>query len=141
LPRARAKRISYRTIFAETDWRNLANASVPESLNYPNDGQGKDKDSVGLYQQRARWWGTTMGSMDPYIATTRFLDRMLQNAPSWFTTDEAEVAQMVQGSQYDGVTIDPVTRKPYPFAQNYRDRDAQTAAMERDLSYYGNGGK
>lgn len=79
--------------------------------------------------------------MDPYIATTRFLDRMLQNAPGWFTTDEAEVAQMVQGSQFDGVTIDPKTGKPYPYAANYRQRDAQTAAMEKDPLFYTNGGR
>jgi hypothetical protein len=119
----------------------LANSGVPESLEYPNDGLGKDKDSVGLYQQRARWWGSTQGSMDSYIATTRFLTEMLVSAPSWFTLDEAEVCQMVQRSQYDGVTIDPSTGKPYAFAANYRDRDAQTLALEKDPEFFTNGGK
>lgn len=47
---ARAKRICYRTVWTESDWRNLANPSVPESLLVlPNDGNGTDKDSTGLY--------------------------------------------------------------------------------------------
>lgn len=41
----------------ESSLRNLANARVPESLRYPNEGLGSDHDSVGLFQQRnfAEW--------------------------------------------------------------------------------------
>jgi hypothetical protein len=137
----KAKRILYRTIFAESDWRNLANASVPESLQYPNDGLGKDLDSVGLLQQRARWWSTTQGSMDPYIAATRFLEQMLVKVPAWMSLEDWDVAQRVQQSQFDGVTINPQTGKPYPYAQNYKDREVQTLAMEKTLRYYTDGGK
>ncbi len=141
IPRAKAKRILYRTIFAETNWRNLANEMVPESLTYPNDGLGNSADSVGLLQQRGTWWGTTQGSMDPYIATTRFLVRMLENAPDWMKLQDWDVAQKVQGSQYDGIRIDPKTGKPYPYAQNYKDREVQTLALEKDHRYFTNGGR
>lgn len=139
--RRKAKRICYRTVFAECDWWNLANASVPESLLYPHDdGLGKDKDSVGLYQQRALWWGDTKGSMDPFTATQRFLAVMVRNTPGWFVGDESTTCQNTQGSQFDGITIDPKTGKPYPFAQNYREEQNRVDAMELDLSYFGNGG-
>jgi len=42
---------------AESGLRNLANAAVPDSLRFPNDGLSPDHDSVGLFQQRnfAEW--------------------------------------------------------------------------------------
>lgn len=138
----KAKRVTYRTIWAESDWRNLANRSVPESINIvPNDGYGRDLDSTGLYQQRARWWGSVAGSMDPYTATTRFLERMLTNSPDWLTVNESTTAQRVQQSQFDGIKINPATGKPYPFAQNYQDRQAQTDALDADLLFFQHGGK
>jgi len=42
----------------------LANKGIPESYNYPHDGEGKDHDSVGIFQQRAGW-GTVKDRMDP----------------------------------------------------------------------------
>ena len=136
----KAKRICYRTVWTECDWRNWANPTVPGSETFlPNDGFPKtySEDSVGLYQQRAKWWGSTEGSMSPYTATGRFLAAMLRDAPDWFTTtDEAVVCQKVQRSQFDGVTVNPATGKPYVFAQNYRDRTAQTLALEGDLLYF-----
>lgn len=141
----KAKRICYRTVFTESDWWNYANPSVEGSIEIlPNDGyppKGGDLDSVGLYQQRARWWGTTEGSMNPYVATGRFLATMVGNTPGWFVTDESTVCQNTQGSQFNGVKINPATGKPYPFAQNYKDRQVQTDAMDLDLLYYTNGGK
>jgi hypothetical protein len=135
-----AKRVCYRTIWTECDWNNYANKSVAGSIDcVPNDGypiHGGDLDSVGLYQQRSRWWGDTPGSMDPFVATHRFLERMLVNAPDWLTLDESTICQRVQQSQFDGVTIDKRTGKPYPYAQNYRDRDAQTDALEADLVFF-----
>lgn len=40
---------------AESQLRNLANETVPESLELENDGVGADHDSVGVFQQRAGW--------------------------------------------------------------------------------------
>lgn len=133
----KAKRICYRTVWTESDWRNLANPSVPESLLVvPNDGFGRDLDSTGLYQQRARWWGTVVGSMDPFTATVRFLSVMIINSPLWFTEDESTTCQWVQQSSFDGVKINPATGKPYPFAANYKDRQAQTDALAADVLYF-----
>lgn len=155
--RHKAKRISHRTIFTECDWWLLANRSVPDSMNMANDSQvrkangelvgyGKDLNSVGLYQQRAQWWGDTAGSMDPYTSTIRFWEHTLMNTPDWFTraaTDdgEAEVCQRTQGSQFDGRTINPATGQPYPYAQNYKDRQSQTDAMDLTMRYYTEGGR
>lgn len=138
----KAKRICWRVIWTESDWRNLANLSVPSSIQVlPNDGYGKDLDSTGLYQQRAsQGWGTVIGSMDPYTATVRFLSAMVRDASDWFTAEEAAVCQRVQRSQFDGVKIDPATGKPYPFAQNYKDRQAQTDALAADLQFFTNKG-
>jgi hypothetical protein len=134
---AKAKRICYRTIWTESDWRNLANRSVPESISFvPNDGYGKDLNSTGLYQQRAQWWGSVAGSMDPFTATTRFLERMVANSPDWLTANEATTCQRVQQSQYDGIKIDPSTGQPYPFGANYQARQAQTDAVAADPLYF-----
>lgn len=98
--------------------------------------------SVGLYQQMEKWgWGSPAGSMDPFTATTRFLEVMLRDAADWFAMDEPVVCQRVQRSQFDGVTINPSTGKPYILAQNYRDREAQTNALASDLLYFTHGGK
>jgi len=138
----KAKRICYRTVWTESDWRNLSNIRVPESaLVLPNDGPGRDLDSTGLYQQReSQGWGTVLGSMDPYTATIRFLTVMLRDVKNWFDLDESAVCQYTQRSQFDGVKIDPATGKPYPFAQNYKDRQAQTDALAADLNYFANKG-
>lgn len=129
-------------MWTECDWRNWANPTVPGSEKFlPNDGfpDPYSEDSVGLYQQRARWWGSTEGSMSPFTATWRFLTALLVDVPNWYTdTDEPASCQKVQRSQYDGITIDPKTGKPYPFAGNYADprRTAQTLALEKDPLYF-----
>lgn len=78
--------------------------------------------------------------MDPFTATVRFLSRMIVNSPHWFIEDESTTCQWVQQSQFDGVKIDPATGKPYPFAQNYKDRQAQTDALAADPNYFTNKG-
>lgn len=93
-------------------------------------------DSTGLYQQRAKWWGSVLGSMDPFTAATRFLEHMLTNAPNWLTDNESNTCQRIQQSQFDGATINPATGKPYPFGANYAQRSAQTDALEQDLLYF-----
>lgn len=135
---AKAKRICYRVIWTESDWRNLSNVRVPESaLVLPNDGPGRDLDSTGLYQQReSQGWGSVVGSMSPFTATVRFLTAMLRDAPTWLTDNESSTAQRVQRSQFDGIKIDPSTGKPYPFAANYQARTAQTDALAADPLYF-----
>lgn len=79
--------------------------------------------------------------MDPFGSTMQFIEAMARDVADWFKLDESVVAQRVQRSQYDGVTINPKTGKAYPYAQNYRDREVQTNAMDGDLRYFTNGGK
>jgi len=139
---SRAKRICYRTIWAESDWLNYANVNVPGSINItPNDGypsHGGDASSVGLYQQMEKWgWGDTLGSMSPGVATTRFLQHMSDGVPQWATLDEWDVCQRVQHSRFNG-TPDPVTGKPYPYAQNYKDRSQQVDGIAADKLYFTN---
>jgi len=142
---AKAKRIAYRTISTESDWINYANPTVPDSIKIvPNDGyppRGADADSVGLYQQRSRWWGTTVGSMDPFTATIRFLTAMLGDAPAWLTDNESTTEQRVQRSQFDGVTIDPKTGQPFPFGANYAAKTAEVDALEADRLFFQHGAK
>lgn len=138
----RAKRICYRTVWAESDWRNLANPLVPESLLIgPNDGAGADLDSTGLFQQRPQWWGSGLGSMDPYTATVRFLTSMRGGTPDWAHRDEPDVCQRTQRSQFDGVTVDPSTGEPYLYAANYRGRQTQVDALEADPLFFTHGGQ
>lgn len=48
----------------ESDLHNLASEAVPESKNYPNDGVAPgDYDSVGLFQQREKYWAAPAGGM------------------------------------------------------------------------------
>ena len=79
--------------------------------------------------------------MDPYEATRRFLATMVENTPNWFDVEEAIICQNTQQSQFDGKIIDPKTEKPYPFAQNYKDREDQTNRLEEDVLFFTNGGK
>jgi hypothetical protein len=138
---AKAKRVCYRTIWAESDWKNLANKAVPESINViPNDGYGADHQSTGLYQQQPKWWGSVVGSMDPYTATARFLAVMLTNAPDWLTANEASTCQRVQQSEFDGTTIDPKTGLPFVFGANYQARSAQVDALEADPQFFAHHG-
>jgi hypothetical protein len=49
----------------ESSLRMLANPGVPASLSFPNDGVGRDHDSIGSAQQRpAAGWGTVAQLMD-----------------------------------------------------------------------------
>jgi hypothetical protein len=60
-----------------------------------------DRDSVGLFQQRASW-GSVNERMDPEWATNAFLDKMLSKYPndSWKTEPVGDVCQKVQVSAF-----------------------------------------
>jgi hypothetical protein len=62
----RAYLVAIMTALQETGLRNLANATVPQSLKYPHQGVYQNYDSVGLFQQRpSQDWGTVAQLMDP----------------------------------------------------------------------------
>ncbi|MFC6566990.1 hypothetical protein [Actinoplanes utahensis] len=97
LPR-RAMLIAVMTAFQESSLRNLANSSVPASLDRPHQGVGDDFDSVGLFQQRpSQGWGTVAQLMDPRYAADAFYDRLVE-IPDWESLSLGDAAQAVQRS-------------------------------------------
>lgn len=103
--------VALTTAIQESSLRNLANPVVPESLKYPNDGQGHDHDSIGLFQQRpSMGWGTVAQIMDPRYATGKFIEKLLR-LEGWEARARisvAEVAQAVQISAYPDAYADHV---------------------------------
>ena len=59
---------------------------------------GGDRDSVGLFQQRASW-GSTADRMNPAKSAQMFYDA-LKKVPNWDTIDPGKAAQAVQVSAY-----------------------------------------
>lgn len=96
----------------ESTLRMLANPSAfPESVSYPNDGNGSDHDSLGLFQMRpAAGWGSVAELMDPEYQALAFFGgnsgpnagspRGLLDIPGWALLDPGEAAQSVEVSAY-----------------------------------------
>ncbi|MGN6035896.1 M23 family metallopeptidase [Brevibacterium casei] len=90
----------------------LANTSAyPESGDYPNDGDGSDHDSLGLFQMRPQsGWGTVADLMDSTYQARAFYGgpdgpnypspRGLLDIPNWQQMDKGEVAQAVEVSAH-----------------------------------------
>lgn len=92
--------IAFATVFVESDWIMYANEADPESLNFPHEALSYDANSVGLFQQRAEWWGTCADRMSPYRSALMFFDALQlydynnpNNSPGFY-------AQKVQGSAF-----------------------------------------
>ena len=97
LPR-RAMLVAMMTGMQESSLRNLANTSVPASLNRPNEGSGDDFDSIGVFQQRpSQGWGTVAQLMNPRYAADAFYERLLK-VSDWESKDLGAAAQAVQRS-------------------------------------------
>jgi hypothetical protein len=66
--------IALMAALTESSLRMLANTGAyPESGDYPNDGNGSDHDSLGLFQMRpAAGWGTVAELMDPTYQARAF---------------------------------------------------------------------
>ena len=104
--------IALMAALTESTLRMLANTSAyPESGNYPNDGNGSDHDSLGLFQMRPQsGWGTVAELMDPQYQTRAFFGgpdgpnypspRGLLDIPGWQQMDPGEAAQAVEVSAY-----------------------------------------
>ena len=92
------------TAYQESKLLVLANPTVPESLNYPHQGEGTDHDSIGTFQQRpSMGWGTVAQLMDPGYAATKFLTTLAE-VPGWQTMPTWQAAQEVQVSA-DGTAL------------------------------------
>ena len=96
----------------ESTLRVLANTSAyPESASYPNDGDGSDHDSLGLFQmQPPDGWGTVAELMDPVWSARAFYGGAdgpnhgspagLLDVPNWQQLSLGAAAQAVEGSEY-----------------------------------------
>lgn len=104
--------IALMAALTESTLRMLANTSAyPDSSSYPNDGNGSDHDSLGLFQMRpAAGWGTVAQLMDPTYQARAFFGgptgpnypspRGLLDIPGWQQMDKGEAAQAVEVSAY-----------------------------------------
>lgn len=104
--------IALMAALTESTLRMLANTGTyPESGNYPNDGNGSDHDSLGLFQMRPQsGWGTVAELMDPGYQAEAFFGgltgpnagspRGLLDVPGWEGMDKGEAAQAVEVSAY-----------------------------------------
>lgn len=109
---AQGQLIAIMTALTESSLRLLSNtAAYPSSADIPNDGDGSDHDSVGLFQQRpAAGWGTVANLMDPVWSSRAFYGgpsgpnhgspRGLLDVDGWQTMDPGAAAQAVQVSAY-----------------------------------------
>ena len=92
--------IALSTGLVESGLAMYANEGDPESLHYPWDAMGSDHNSVGVFQQRAEWWGTCAQRMDVAHSVGMFYDGLNAydydsdaHTPGWY-------AQQVQQSAY-----------------------------------------
>ena len=104
--------IALMAALTESMLRQLTNTSAyPESADYPNDGDGSDHDSLGLFQMRpATGWGTVADLMDPTYQARAFYGgpdgpnhpspRGLLDIPGWQDMDPGEAAQAVEVSAH-----------------------------------------
>ncbi|MFC0503891.1 M23 family metallopeptidase [Micromonospora costi] len=90
--------IAIATAIQESGLRNLANSTVRQSQNLPNEGVGADHDSLGLFQQRASW-GSVTQRMDPAYAARKFYEKLLA-VPGWQDMPLTLAAQKVQVSAF-----------------------------------------
>ena len=78
--------------------KNLANPTVPASLDRPNEGDGDNFDSLGVFQQRpSQGWGTVAQLMNPRYAANAFYERLVEIA-DWEERSLGGAAQAVQRS-------------------------------------------
>lgn len=109
---ARGQLIAIMTALTESSLRVLSNVSAyPASDELPNDGNGGDHDSLGLFQQRpAAGWGGVEKLMDPVWSSRAFYGgpnspnhgspRGLLDIDGWQSMDPGAAAQAVQVSAY-----------------------------------------
>jgi hypothetical protein len=109
LPR-RAILVAMMTGLQESSLRNLANPSVPASLDRPNEGSASNFDSLGVFQQRpSQGWGTVEQLMSPRYAAGAFYERLFKVA-DWESKSLGDAAQAVQRSGKPDAYADDETR-------------------------------
>ena len=92
--------IGLMTAMQESNLYNQASNAVPESFDYPHQGDSADYDSCGLFQQRTSMgWGTVKQIMDPVYSSTKFFKSLL-DVSGWQNMELTLAAQEVQGSAF-----------------------------------------
>lgn len=106
--------IALMAALTESVLRQLSNTTVyPDSGSYPNDGDGSDHDSLGLFQMRpASGWGTVAELMNSSYQAAAFYGgptgpnngspRGLLDIPGWQDIGKGEAAQTVEVSAFPG---------------------------------------
>jgi hypothetical protein len=122
------------TAFAESDLRNLANTTVPESYTYPHDGEGSSDNSCGLFQQRTPWWGTVAQQMDPAIATQMFVKAYLREKR--VSADPVADVWYTQRWGAPDPAVDPKGFYAAPQTQNYTRRLPLIKPMMANPRYF-----
>jgi len=107
------------TAMQESGMRNLANPNVPESLRIPNEGVGRDHQSVGIFQQQP-WWGTIRDLMTPRIAALKFYAGLLK-VGGWQQMAPTVAAQSVQQSEFPDAYADDVAAATLFYRQHLRE--------------------
>ncbi|MEP9383371.1 C40 family peptidase [Nocardioides sp. KR10-350] len=109
---ARGQLIALMAALTESSLRVLSNTNAyPGSGSIPNDGDGGDHDSVGLFQMRpSTGWGALANLMDPAWSSRAFYGgpqgpnhgspRGLLDINDWLTMDPGAAAQAVEVSAY-----------------------------------------
>jgi len=104
--------IALMAALTESTLHVLSNISAyPQSASYPNDGDGSDHDSLGLFQmQPPDGWGSVANLMDPVWSTRAFYGGPdgpnhgspagLLDVPNWQNLSLGAAAQAVEVSQY-----------------------------------------
>jgi hypothetical protein len=95
-----ACKAAFATAITESNIYIYANEKVPSSLKIHHDKVGKDNDSVGIYQQRAKYYDVEE-AMSPAKSTHSFLEGV-RKVKGWQKAKTAKqigvVCQKVQGS-------------------------------------------
>lgn len=98
LPR-KALIIGVATAMQESNLYNVASWAVPESFDYPHEGDSSDHDSVGIFQQRpSQGWGTVANLMKPEYQAQNFFNKLMRI--DWQNMSLTLAAQAVQVSAY-----------------------------------------
>lgn len=105
-------RVALMAALTESSLRMLANTTAyPQTSRYPNDGDGSDDDSLGLFQMRpSTGWGTVADLMDANYQAAAFFGgpsgpnhgspRGLLDIPTWQALPPGDAAQAVEVSAF-----------------------------------------
>ena len=92
--------IALATALVESNLTMYANRADPESMGFPHDAVGSDNNSVGVFQQRAPWWGTVADRMDPTRSAALFYGALAKRDYNNPARSPGSYAQSVQQSAF-----------------------------------------